>query len=156
VCVFQLSSTIKMDAPFPRGQGTAGKSGQVKRDRNETEDELFKVKKTRKVEIEKTKQVKRKRENAENAKQSPVVGLGMVKVVGNKASVKIETIAFKSYTIGCHALGFVLQINEDALVVSLPGGLSASIPIAEVSDIHHRYFHGGDIQVFLASSLVFS
>lgn len=107
------------------------------------QDELFKVKRQRKIEIvpDKSKKgAKRKRDSVITPEVAlPGVGLGMTKSSGDNKVIKIETINHSKYLIGCQALGFVLQVNDDALVVSLPGGVTANIPRSEASDMHHRH-----------------
>ena len=106
---------------------------------------LFKVKKQRKIEVvpdkasSKPKSSKRKRD-AVVVPEAPLpgVGLGMTKASGNNKVIKIEAINHSKYLVGCQALGYVLQINDDAVIVSLPGGVTATVPFTEVSDVHHR------------------
>ena len=59
----------------------------------------------------------------------------MTKVSSNQKIVKIEHISFAKYTPGTLALGYILQIIEDAVVVSLPGGFTGTISYQEISDV---------------------
>jgi hypothetical protein len=126
--------------PFPRGNVSAKASTQPE----SNQDELFKVKRQRKIEIvpdkSKLKSAKRKRDTVITPEVAlPGVGLGMTKASGDNKVIKIDTINHSKYLIGCQALGFILSVNDDALVVSLPGGVTANIPRSEASDLHHRH-----------------
>ena len=102
------------------------------------------MKKFRKVEPAKpTKSPgnKRKRQADKSnllASPLPEVGLGMTKSVANNKVVKIDTINFGNYVTGTQALGYVLQVHDDAVVMSLPGGVSGTVQLSEVSDIHNK------------------
>lgn len=157
--------------PFPRGtvaskSSTQADAGQVGIDNflkhlmlimDVHQDELFKVKKQRKIEIipdKKAKSAKRKRDQPVVPEAPlPGVGLGMTKASGNNKVIKIETINHSKYLVGCQAMGYILQVNDDALVISLPGGVTANVPRSEVSDLHHR--SGGDLGKAAALSDIF-
>jgi hypothetical protein len=153
--------------PFPRGGKQPAKVNE-KRDhqkvskettKNEGDEEvLFKVKKQRKVEVVDEKKNKnkaavassnkRKREVKESVQNNIMnVGLGMIKTIGNNKIVKIDPLNYGKYIHGTTALGYILQVTEESLTLSLPGGMIAIIPFAEISDIHHKHIHNIDGQV---------
>lgn len=105
---------------------------------------MFKVKRIRKVEPAKPTKApggKRKREPEKSnllATPLPEIGLGMTKSIANNKVVKIDTINFGNYVTGSQALGYILQVHDDAVVVSLPGGVSGTVQLSEVSDVHNK------------------
>jgi hypothetical protein len=155
-----------MEIPFPRGgPGVKTSDKTVKRERNDPtshSDDLFQTKKTRKIEIiqptnNKKSTNKRKRDTKETSTKSSSiqsVGLGMAKPIGSHQALKIDTLSFGKYLHGVMALGFILQVTEESLTVSLPGGITATIPFSEVSDIHFKHFNRVDDQVIPLSSPV--
>jgi hypothetical protein len=151
--------------PFPRGGKQTEKVNEKRQhhkvskeiQKNDGEDEiLFKVKKQRKVEVidEKKKNKttgtngKRKREVKESVQNNIMnVGLGMIKTIGNNKIVKIDQLNYGKYIHGTTALGYILQVTEESLTLSLPGGMIATVPFGEISDIHHKHIHNIDGQV---------
>jgi hypothetical protein len=148
-----------MEIPFPRGGSGVKKSEKTeKRERNEStahSDDLFQTKKTRKIEIiqptNKKTNNKRKRDvkepSAQAASSLQSVGLGMAKPIGSHKALKIDSLNYSKYFHGVMALGFILQVTEESLIVSLPGGMTATVPFSEVSDIHFKHFNHVDDQV---------
>lgn len=67
-----------------------------------------------------------------------LVGLGMTIPSEDNKSVKIEPITFAKYAPGALVMGYVLQVTEARLLVSLPGGLTGIVPYQEVSDTLYR------------------
>lgn len=142
------------------GGGSGGASEGNSRDLDNDEI-LFKVKKQRKVEgmndlkNQKKKNVndeknkkKRKREIKESVQNNIMnVGLGMIKTIGNNKIVKIDQLNYGKYIQGTTALGYILQVTEESLTLSLPGGMIAIVPFGEISDIHHKHIHNIDGQV---------
>ena len=59
----------------------------------------------------------------------------MAKSSGNSKVVKIETLTFNKYPVGAMALGVVLQVHENNVIVSLPGGVTGVVYHSEVSDV---------------------
>ena len=47
-------------------------------------------------------------------------------------------MSFSKYTPGALALGFVLQVSDSHVIISLPGGLTGTVELQEISDIAHR------------------
>jgi ribosomal protein S1 len=135
-----------MDVPFPRGKSESDEKSTKSNKRSDTapaEDELFKVKRFRKVEPAKPTKApaKRKREAEKSnllASPLPEIGLGMTKSVANNKVIKIDTINFGNYVTGSQALGYILQVHDDAIVVSLPGGVSGTVQLSEISDVHNK------------------
>jgi hypothetical protein len=66
------------------------------------------------------------------------IGLGMTRSSGNSKALKIDNISFTKYTPGTLALGFILQIMDNFVVVSLPGGVTGTVAMSELSDAMHR------------------
>lgn len=64
----------------------------------------------------------------------PSIGLGLV---GDQKLQKVDMMSFGKLTTGCVVLGYVLQIEEKHLLVSLPGGFTGIVPYQEVSDVIH-------------------
>lgn len=52
--------------------------------------------------------------------------------------MKIEALNGAKYASGCAALGIVLSVHEDQVLLSLPGGLLGTIQYHEVSDVIHK------------------
>jgi polyribonucleotide nucleotidyltransferase len=73
-----------------------------------------------------------------NAPAVTEVGLGMVIPSTNNKSIKISSITHAKYAVGTLALGYVLKINENLIVVSLPGGITGTITTSEICDYTHR------------------
>lgn len=63
------------------------------------------------------------------------IGLGMTKTVANSKIVKIDQMGFSKITAGCLVVGYILEIKESKLIVSLPGGLTGAVAYSEVSDV---------------------
>lgn len=59
----------------------------------------------------------------------------MAKSSGNTKVVKIETLTFNKYPVGAMALGVVLQVHDNNVIVSLPGGVTGVVYHSEVSDV---------------------
>lgn len=74
-----------------------------------------------------------------NASGDAKVGLGHTRLSANNKTLKIEPITFAKYTPNTLALGFVLQINDDRAIISLPGGVVGTVELAEVSDVAFRH-----------------
>ncbi len=103
---------------------------------------MFGSKRLRRIEVVGTKTAKgRKPKPATDSSPIPTkltaVGLGMTKPVANSKVVKIDLLTSSKYVIGSQALACVLQVFDAYAVVSLPGGVTGTIGIEEVSD----YFH---------------
>jgi hypothetical protein len=107
------------------------------------EDSIFGLKRTRRIEIVKAKGTKKKTGNVTAAAllRSPLagaIGLGMTRSSGNSKALKIDNVSFTKYTPGTLALGFILQIMDNFVVVSLPGGVTGTVAMSELSDAMHR------------------
>lgn len=50
----------------------------------------------------------------------------------------VDTLIFHKYTVGAMSLGYILQIADTFLLVSLPGGVVGILPLNEVSDTVYR------------------
>ena len=61
----------------------------------------------------------------------------MTKTTHDNQVVKVEPISFAKYGVGSLVYGYILQVNESQATVSLPGGLSGTLPLSEVSDVVH-------------------
>lgn len=101
------------------------------------------MKRTKRIEIVKPKIIKKKSGNVSAAAlvKNPLVGsmgLGMARSSGNSKALKIDPISFSKYTIGTLALGYILQIMDNFVVVSLPGGVTGTVAVSEISDSLHR------------------
>ena len=66
------------------------------------------------------------------------IGLGMTRSSGNSKALKIDNVSFTKYTPGTLALGFILQIMDNFVVVSLPGGVTGTVAMSELSDAMHK------------------
>lgn len=75
------------------------------------------------------------------------VGLGMAKSIANDKVVKIENLNFTKYVTGVVAYGYVLQVNDASAVVSLPGGVTGTVALHEVSDVIFALSHTPGKQV---------
>ncbi len=143
-----------MEIPFPRGGHEITTENKKKRERvtsSESSDELFIQKKSRKVEKMIEPSLKRKKslkEIKEVKKSLPEIGLGMTKVIGNQQVFKIERISFQKYLIGTMAFGYIIQVTNERIILSLPGGITAIVPYNETTDIHHKYYNHPNEQVF--------
>lgn len=110
---------------------------------HQKEDSIFGLKRTRRIEIVKAKGTKKKTGNVTAAAllRSPLagaIGLGMTRSSGNSKALKIDNVSFTKYTPGTLALGFILQIMDNFVVVSLPGGVTGTVAMSELSDAMHR------------------
>lgn len=75
------------------------------------------------------------------------VGLGMAKTIANDKAVKIDNLNFTKYVTGVVAYGYVLQVNDTSAVVSLPGGVTGTVALHEVSDVIFALSHTPGKQV---------
>ena len=50
---------------------------------------------------------------------------------------KVDLMSFGKLSTGCIVLGYVLQVEDKHLLVSLPGGFTGIVPYQEVSDVIH-------------------
>lgn len=66
------------------------------------------------------------------------VGLGMTKLSANSKTLKVDAITFVKYTAGSVALGYVLQVNDNRAIISLPGGVVGTVELSEISDATFR------------------
>ena len=66
------------------------------------------------------------------------IGLGMTRSTGNNKALKIDNVSFAKYTPGTLALGYILQMKNNFVIVSLPGGVTGTVDIAELSDSMYR------------------
>ena len=66
------------------------------------------------------------------------MGLGMTRSSGTSKAVKIDNMSFAKYKTGTLALGFVLQIYDNNIVISLPGGVAGTVTKSEISDSLHK------------------
>ena len=140
---------------FPRGGvGASNDDSSKKRRANPSNDVLFGgSKRTARIEVKVDKKKKK------NGKSSDLtifgtapslgalgVGLGMVsKTSMTDKIVKIDGLNFTKYLPGTMALGYVLQIKNNQLIISLPGGVTGIVPNYEVSDVMNRLvLDGGD------------
>ena len=110
---------------------------------------MFGSKRLRRIEVVESKKIKDKKQKQ---KKSPLekpssipqklasIGLGMTKPIANSKIVKIETMSFSKYVAGCQALGMVLQSFDSYALISLPGGVTGTISIEEISDYYHNIF----------------
>lgn len=75
-----------------------------------------------------------KTDNPEDAARANL-GLGMLKTNANQKAVKIDNLTFAKYSPGVVAFGYVLQLNDNNAVISLPGGVTGTVALNEVSDV---------------------
>lgn len=108
------------------------------------EESIFGLKRTRRIEVMKSKDGTKKKSNTVSAAailKSPLagaIGLGMTRSSGNNKALKIDNVSFTKYTPGTLAMGYILQIMDAFIVVSLPGGVTGTVSITELSDTMHR------------------
>jgi hypothetical protein len=108
------------------------------------EDSIFGLKRTKRIEIVKPKDAKKKKTGNVtaaallNTTLTGAMGLGMTRPSGNSKTLKIDNVSFGKYSTGTLALGFILQIMDNFLVISLPGGVTGTVSISEISDSLYR------------------
>lgn len=132
-----------MDTPFPRGKGDNNDSIQK---RKKTEDDLFQNKRVKRIEVVASKSFKNNKKKEEKVVAALLpqlvsetqIGLGMTMPLTNSKSLKIVNVSFSKYAVGSLALGYVLKLNDDAAVISLPGGVTGAVMLDEISDYCHR------------------
>lgn len=106
------------------------------------EFQLFGRKRARNIEVVVSKDKKRKSDNnttfgmANN--KTDKAGLGMAKTLSDGKSIQIENLNIKKYAIGSLVFGYVLQIKDDHIIVSLPGGITGIVTYAEMSDVCYQ------------------
>lgn len=66
------------------------------------------------------------------------IGLGMTHTIANNKVLKIDHITFTKLNTGCLVIGYILQINTDRLVISLPGSATGMVAHHEVSDVFYK------------------
>ena len=80
--------------------------------------------------------VQKKKKNDKKASENlPSIGLA---INTTQKKVKIDGLVSSKFTLGCAVLGIVLNIHDDQVVVSLPGGILGSIQYEEISDVIHK------------------
>ena len=52
----------------------------------------------------------------------------------------VDRLRKSSFVENTISLGYVLQVNEDSALISLPGGLTGMVEYAEISDYHYKVF----------------
>lgn len=62
----------------------------------------------------------------------------MAKQIGDGKSILIDNLTFGRYIQGSQALGYILQVRDHELQVSLPGGLTGVVSYEEISDYFHK------------------
>jgi hypothetical protein len=71
----------------------------------------------------------------------PAIGLRMTTsntFASNKKSLKIDPVTFNKLTTGCLVLAYVLKVDTDRLIVSLPGSATVIVLHHEISEVLHR------------------
>ena len=143
-----------MSESFPRGNATnapdsAGGSSNnqtktkgTKRSLSFGQDELFGAsKRTQRLEVVNVKKganfKKKKSKTADNLLALSTLGIGLAAGKSVKYAF-IERLNLTKYVDGSLALGYILQISDNGLVVSLPGGLTGTVNVSEISDICHE------------------
>lgn len=156
--------------PFPRGGGvsttnTGSSSGSnvtaIHDDKNEN---LFQNNKKRKIiqlnenNNKNQKKDNNKQKNKLNQKtQKSIINTNSIENVGlgtmittlntNQNIKKIELLNSNKYYPGILVIGYILQITEKFIILNLPGGMIATVPFVEISDIHYKHYNNLDNQV---------
>jgi len=70
----------------------------------------------------------------------PSVGLGLAAVGSNESKpiYKIHPLSSARFTTNSFVFAYVLHIGPSYVVVSLPGGLTGTIELKEISDVVHN------------------
>lgn len=114
-----------------------------------SQDNLFGAKRTRTVfegPKSKEKSAKKKLKNGVDATVAKPIadpeeaarsnlGLGMLQNTANSKVAKIDNVSYAKFTTGVIAYGYVLQLNDSSAVISLPGGLTGTVALSEISDV---------------------
>ena len=93
---------------------------------------------------------KKKKTDKKNNQKEALPSIG-VAINATQKKVKIDTLSSSKFSSGCAALGVVLNIFEDHVLVSLPGGILGTIQYPEVSDVVHKLVQEGqnkNVRVF--------
>jgi rRNA biogenesis protein RRP5 len=72
------------------------------------------------------------------------LGMGMVLNAETPSTTKIEKMSMKKFTTGSLAMGYILQVYSNHLVISLPGGFTGMVDIDDVSDYFHQVHQEGN------------
>jgi len=133
---------------FPRGgiDIISNNSNKTKRNIDDSSDALFGSKRTKRIEVvipKSSKKGKKKNDNNNDSNSNTNaivlnVGLGMLKNDVTTKANKIDPMTFGQYKPGCLCLGYVLNVTDKLIVVSLPGGLTGTVPYHEISDVVYR------------------
>lgn len=118
------------------------------------EDPKSKKSKKKKRGEEEVAVVKSANDTEESARNS--LGLGMLRSIANNKVVKIDSLTFAKFTPGVIAYGYVLQLNDSSAVISLPGGVTGTVALSEVSDVCHSLVGPTKKEVRLNLSLSFT
>lgn len=109
-----------------------------------TQDAIFgSIQRTKRIEVVQSQKKKAKTEVHIN-KSNPFapsllsIGLGTTKASSNNKTLKIEPISFNKLITGCLVSGFVLQMDRDRVVISLPGGSTGMVAHHEISDVVYK------------------
>jgi ribosomal protein S1 len=119
----------------------------------DSSDDLFGTKRTRTVfEGPKSKDKSKKKKKGSNNEEDLAVnklandtedsarssiGLGMLRTIANNKVARIDSVTFGRFTPGVVAYGYVLQLSDLSAVVSLPGGVTGTVALSEISDVCH-------------------
>lgn len=94
------------------------------------------------MEVAPTKNKDKKSSSKKSTKEAdavlPSIGLGLMSQTGLSKLTKVERLHVKKFTTGSLALGFVLQIHKNHIIVSLPGGFTGVVQLEEFSDHLHN------------------
>eukprot|EP01038_Epipyxis_sp_PR26KG_P005669 gene5669-7826_t len=136
-----------MNTSFPRGDiiaasGYHDNASNPKRPFSNIEEQLFGNKRTKRIEVVSSKKSTKTKSSFVNtttlADAKEAIGLGMTKSVANNKIIKIEPLTFLKINPGSLLVGYVLQVLDEKLLVSVAGGFTGYVPITEVSDNLHR------------------
>jgi len=81
---------------------------------------------------------------------APKIGLGMLRTSSTKGggglgkgTLKIESLNRSKFGVASLSIGYVLQVSDSRVLVSLPGGVVGNVDRKEVSDVNYRRVGGG-------------
>eukprot|EP01035_Chromulina_nebulosa_P023869 gene23869-30973_t len=133
------------DISFPRGLPLIATShrGSDTRKADKEEDVIFGVKRARRIEAAADSKGSKKTKSQSEFRSTAADSVGLVNSSVTVAShlvtksnnlSKIGQLKMSTFVEGSTALGFVLQITDSKLVISLPGGFTGIVQYKEISD----------------------
>ena len=135
-----------MASSFPRvGPGSAvpvlGKrirpTDQTQQQQLQPKDTLFGLKRLTRIEVAPVKGAKK------GSKRSSALTTVLPTATPGKDATQVDPLSFTRYSVGSLAIGYVLHFATNFVVISLPGGVTGTVALEDISDTVHHLCNNG-------------